>query len=227
MPVVALLPSADGAYGGWSLGAGASRWTALQSDDDHSTFLRTGDGTAGASEGETMSYVVGNKPSSISVVNSMKVRSRGYTPEDRISGHGMYAAFGATLSGIVGTTLSSGSWVTTGPSTVGRPGGGTWGPSDISNSTLGVAITGGNVATWETTQDCTSLWLVLDYSPPGGAFVRQLLRKIHEKFHNIQLCEMPAIAHIVWAETRELILPHEYVQAWRELREDRNRVIYV
>lgn len=220
-----LNPVANGDHAGWTLVAGSSKWAAVaKPDDDATSYIEI------AREGtDKYSATVGTKPPGLSAVNGLKVGLRGNS-RDNASGTQIVNPF-ARLGGSDGTAqaysglASAPAFSTVGLSAVDRPGGGSWTVADIDSSTLQVGVF---VETWEVTDPgfvgATTLWLEVDFAPPIGMLVFGIIASLGP------LCAVPleqlgAIAREVCRRTpyRLRIQPHEYLQAWRELREHRYR----
>lgn len=228
MATQSLSAAAPGDYTGdpnWALTGAATRWQAVAlPDDDNTSYIEIA-----RTDATKFSAVVGTKPAGLSAVNSIVGRLRGNTRDNAVSTQ-VVNVF-ARLSGSDGTASgvsgfgAAGSWFTNGSSALARPGGGPWTTADIANATLQIGI---YVDPWEIPDPgfvaMTSLSLTLDFAVPIGALAYGIIGCLGAiAASGLTLDRMPAITREVYARTpyRLRIQPHEYEQAFRELREYR------
>lgn len=220
MATVILRPSSIGDHNVWTLMAGATKQAAVDpgasvSHDDFTTYLQDTSGN------KQSFYVVTGKPSAIAVVNSLGMGARFWG--DWTTGATSFGAF-ARLNGTDGTEMTSTTgdsvWVNLTSAGIARPGGGSWTPTDIANATLQAGARSG-VSGLNTS--LTSLWFALDYIPASGGYLAIVDGLIGAA---IGLHEMARIAKVVFARTRTLITPEEYVAMWEELKFNPRRRIF-
>jgi hypothetical protein len=145
------------------LGAGANKIVAVDSGDpvthdDGTSFIQE----AGATN-DQQTYTLTGKPAGISVVNGLTIGARHQGVGGQIAGFMRMDATNGTAAFTVNTGAS---WATRDPVAAPRPGGGSWTPADVFNSTLqmGVRCT-------VLSANCSTLWVELDYLPSVGALV--------------------------------------------------------
>lgn len=140
----------------WALGAGADKVVAVNApDDDDSSYI-----SSGSTNAIEQYSIAGHTIPAGSVINSVSVHVRLRRVGGTFRLARGFVAFGATRSttGFITTTLA---YVTT-ESSLARPGGGSWSFADLASLEAGVLIAGG-----DTTARCTSVWLIVDYTPPS------------------------------------------------------------
>lgn len=212
MPSVNLRPSAVGAFDTWTLAAGASKTAAVDpqspiSHDDYTSYI-----TGNVNINQSF-YMATDKPSAIGVVNSLGASIRhlgdwadGFTTVQ-------WGARLGTTNGALGSDTRGGTiWINQATASVGRPGGGSWGPYDIYDSSLQLVINSGNGGTGSYV---TSVWMPLDYTPAPGGYLTLVSSLVGAA---VGLQELHRLAHAAFALTHVRIRPHEYLDLWSELR---------
>ena len=125
-------------------------------DDDNTSYLQA------AADGYVEQYsLAAHTIPSGSKVNSVSVHSR----TRRLSGsgntHSVHLVLGGSSS-VSATHVGATSWVSF-TDLLARPGGGSWTLSDLSTLEVGIKRVGSIIVR------CTSLWLIVDYTPPKAA----------------------------------------------------------
>jgi hypothetical protein len=159
LPTVVIQVAAVTSPDQWVLGAGANKVVAVNGpDDEDTTYIQS---TTTLTEQYSLA-AAGIAPGS--AINSVSVVSR--------------VRFSAGSARTWRVDLKLGGNTTSGPNhtsaaayasysdTLGRPGGGAWSLADL--ATLEVAIVQ-TAAGAGAVQRCTSLWLIVDYTPPSAA----------------------------------------------------------
>ena len=212
MPNVTLLPNGTGAGNdtSWTLGAGASKLAAVQTNDGGTSFITS------TIVADRNSFDMDNMPSAASAINGEPVH------------HGVMATSGSKnfklyfkLSGTNadGVAQNATGTYTDYSDTPGRPGGGAWSVADVNAVMAGVQTGGagsGNIT-------CTQIYAVVTYSVPSGGFAF-LVASFLGPLIAIGIRDLPGIARAVWARDRRwrhVIEPGEYLAALRDLREAR------
>lgn len=211
-----LLPTAIGTFDQWTLENGASKAAAVNPGDPPSHDDDTSNLSVGASSVK-QGFTLTNKPTAgeMGSVNSVNWLARARsTASQNITARWILSA-----TEVSGGTLALGTGYTNvSLSAIARPGGGSWTPSDILDSSLEVIIqSSGGISG---TQRCTSLWMQVDYNVPSGGFVFMLLELLGPVFGaGLLLHEVAAAARL--ARPRVLLSPDEVRRAWAELRRPR------
>lgn len=214
MPVVSLLPTVVGAYDAWTLGAGASKPIACQSNDGDGSYI-----TSDHVVTRNQTFAMDDLPSdAVGVTTVDHVRSRRATSATVFND-----AYMVRLSGVdqVGTATSPGTgYVITTEPAIGRPGGGAWSVADVNALEAG----GQSVTSGDPNEKRYSLVrLDVTYVPAAGGFCDFIGSLIGPTVAGLMLREMPHVARAAWLASRGrwLLLPREYAAAFRELRDGR------
>lgn len=215
MAVVRALPRSIGAYhDNWTLGAGANKVVAVQTDDGDTSYIF--DTGANDEQSFNMDLVAGFF-FSVSTI-TMGFKGRGTT-----TGTQPYSLFGTRNSATndyfgtgaqpVGYTLTTAARAT-------KPTGGAWTPAILDATE---AIIFAQTPDDSPTFFCT--WIYWDVTGvPFAGGIAQLIASLGPLVA-VGLHEMPKlIRHLyrVSSPRRVLIEPHEVTLAWREMREDRH-----
>lgn len=211
MPVQNLLPLAEGNYTSWTLGAGASKVVAVQGNDGDTTYIDS------PNEGLSQSFTVTNKPIDITSVNTMKIYGAIKSGDSRVDANFFARLSGADGSAVNSENTSAPNYTSVGPSSVARPGGGNWGPSDISSSTLEVCITDVDSTTWASFHRCTELGFQLDYEIPATGAIFLLISSLAVGAAPLW-DQMPAMARALALKTGTWFRPDELEWCYRALR---------
>ncbi len=204
MPLYQLTPASQGSYSNWSLGAGSSKPSACNlPDDDDTSYVVT------AADGQNESLVVGNKPPTLLQVNGVQGRLRGKIVDHVEGGYDVRvaAAFTTTLGGLYSAALPDGSYGNI-QGAVGRPGGGTWAPSDIDNPNLAVAFDKQTGA--DGTARVTTSYLEVDGIPAAGGLLPYFFAVAPLIGAGLTLAHMPGLARAMFARHRVTYRPFEY-----------------
>lgn len=224
MAVFDMLPSAQGSYNNWTLGAGSTKTNAVRPpDDDDTSYVTTTD------ENSLDSYTVNDKPGGLVSVNGVNaiVRAKRDNADPAAGGCNMFSAFGASVGGSTGFTTTT-SYTTFTTTSIGRPGGGSWTVADIADSTLGIAFyrNEGNPSGTGNTIRVTTAYLQVDAVVAAGGFAFLLASLIPGLLGaHILLQEIPEIAREV-SKRKTHIQAHEYLQTWRDLRDAKHTVYF-
>jgi hypothetical protein len=140
----------------WTLGAGANKVVAVNApNDDDTTYIYA------STFGYKQQYnLTANSIPSGSTITSVKISSRAKV----VTSPGAYQGY-VVLAGVTVTApphTPPGSY-TTYEDAVSRPGGGSWAVSDLSSLELGLGRTAAG------TTRVTSLWIIVNYTPPPSA----------------------------------------------------------
>lgn len=164
MPIATIQVAAVTAPDLWTLGAGADKVIAVNAPHDDDTSYIRASGAAGTREQYSLGTHVIPTGSTIQSVSTMaRVRAESSVRSFRtVLVLGANSSFGGPHA--EGTSYSSRTDV------ISRPGGGSWAFSDLNSLQIGIEL----VATPTVARRCTSLWLIVDYTPPGMMF--QLFR---------------------------------------------------
>lgn len=218
MPLDRLDPTGEGTDTAWSLTAGASKTAAVTwPDDDVTTRINSA-----FNSGAMQSFQMGNLPSSAIAVLSHTVRMRWQAQSAPEADETVNMFLKLSGSRTHGTAFGpDAGWTTRMESGLAKPGGGAWLVNDVNSAELGVRDNGtsdgggggGNV-------EASTLSWEVQWSAGGGGFMALIMAL--GPLVAVGLHELPALALAVQARTRSLILPGEYVTAWRELREWRH-----
>lgn len=222
MAIANLRPLTQGSYDSYVLAAGASKPIAVdpgtypESHNDATSYIESPSGVAGT---YVESFVVGYKPA-IGSVNGLKAGLRAQVNAGTHDGI-VYARFGGT-DGAGNTHAINNAWSTFGPTTIGRPGGGSWTRDDINNT--GLEIKFSYTSPGGTLVDVTSLWFQLDYLPVAGGYLSYLSSLVGAA---IGLHELPNIAKEFFKRSGIKLMPDDYVAAFNELRYDPRRKLFI
>jgi hypothetical protein len=139
----------------WTLGAGANKVVAVNApNDDDATYIYAS--TAGYKQQYNLTA---NSIPSGSTITSVKISNRAKVT----GGSGAYQGY-VVLAGVtVYAPVHSPASYTTYEDAVSRPGGGSWAVSDLSSLEVGLYRVAGG------TTRVTSLWIIVDYTPPPSA----------------------------------------------------------
>ena len=156
MPTATIEVAAITAPDQWTLGAGSGKVAAVNSpDNDDASYIRS---PTVLNKYEQYALAANTIPSG-STINAVQVISR-------VKGEAGGAKFYSYVS-LSGVTNQSGSHLptsyTTYSDTLSRPGGGTWSKADIDILEIGV-----REGTTTQKSRCTSLRVVVDYTPPAN-----------------------------------------------------------
>ena len=158
--VTATLEAASiGTYDQWSLLAGANKIVAVNSpDDDATSYIQE------TTNGECESYYLATPPA-MAELTTVTHRMRVKDP----SGDADYCVFNGRLritpNATVGTNRNSANSYTTYTEVLGRPGGGSWSPADLSSLQVEICFVSSSPPN---TLQCTTLNVDIDYVPPAG-----------------------------------------------------------
>ena len=216
MAIRNLLPTAIGTYNGWTLENGASKPAAVDPgdppshDDDASNLSIT---ASGVKQGFTLT----NKPTAgeMATINGVNWLTRAKsTASQNITARWILSA--TEVSG--GLQALGAGYTDVSLTGIARPGGGSWTPADILDSSLEVIIHSSGAISG--TQRCTSLWMQVDYNVPAGGFVFMLLSLLGPVFGaGVLLREVAEAARLI--RGRVLLSQDEVRRAWAELRRPR------
>lgn len=206
MPTTTLNPASIGTFDSFTLTAGATKVIAVTTpDDDNTTYLTEGTPT------DRQSFNMDDLPTEAAVVtaHTMRVRLR----NDSI---GSPQAKPFIRSGGVnsdGTAISiTGAWVTYSQTDIVS----LQTPALVNAAECGLLFTtdgGGDVVNW------TTLTWDVSWERAGGlVFLLLSLGPLCA----VGLHEMSKLASLIQARTGTLIRPHEYLDAWRELKSYRH-----
>jgi len=152
----------------WSLGAGANKVTAVNSPDDDDLSYIT---TASANFSEQYSLVQNSIPPGSTIPpNGAFISNRVKRVGGTLAIYVVSLRLGALHKDIGARRAPTAYTSYTDP--LGRPGGGSWSPADFDSLEVRITYGTGNGALY-----CTSLWLIVNYTPPvSTAKMFQVLR---------------------------------------------------
>jgi hypothetical protein len=157
MPTATIQVAAVTAPDQWTLGAGANKVVAVNGpDDDNASYIWAT--TAGLSEQYALSSHIIPLGSTINLVSTSRRIIR-------VGGGAAAVRLDLKLGGntTTGTTVPATPTWATFTETMLRPGGGLWSPSDFASLEMLL------VKVYSSQANCTSLWLIVDYTPPSAA----------------------------------------------------------
>lgn len=157
MPTATIQVAAVTSPDQWTLGAGADKVVAVNGpDDDDTSYIST----SSPSRGEQYSIAAAAIPAN-STINSVSVTSRVKKAGATTTKYFVRLYLGATYTG--GTpqflTTNYATWT----EIFSRPGGGSWSQADLSSIQVHL-----NSMTGTAQRRCTSLWVIVDYTPPAN-----------------------------------------------------------
>jgi hypothetical protein len=162
MPNTELLATAEGTQTSWTLGAGASKWVAVNKPDDDVTSYITE-----ATDNHEQSFTYSNLPSQAVEIQSVNIDSSGKRAGGSTnSTYQTYWYLGAAYT--YSSAHQPGAvWADYVDDDMAKPGGGNWSASDVNNAEFGCHhnLSGG------TGMNVTTLQGNIDWLTPSGGFM--------------------------------------------------------